>query len=49
MAATTTKRHQRKKSKERGSLIKKYGICLDGLTRSRQNQKMSLIVWVNAA
>ena len=36
MAATTTKRHQRKKSKERGSLIKKYGIFLDGLTRSRQ-------------
>ena len=34
MAATTsTKRRQRKMPKKRGSLIKKYGTFLDGLTR----------------
>ena len=42
MAVTTTKRRQRKKSKKRGSLIKKYGAFLDGLSRlpNKCRQKM---------
>ena len=42
MAATTTKRRQRKKLNKRGSLIKKYGTFLDGLTRlpNKCRQKM---------
>ena len=42
MAATTRKRRQSKKSKKRGSLIKKYGTFLDGLTRlpNKCRQKM---------
>ena len=42
MPVTTTKRRQRNKSKERGSLIKKYGTFLEGLTRlpNKCRQKM---------
>ena len=41
-ATTTTKRRQRKTPKQSGSLIKKYGTFLDGLTRlpNKCRQKM---------
>ena len=43
MAVTTTKRRQRNKSKKRGSLIKKYGTFLEGLTRLPNKCRQKII------